>query len=408
MKRRYQLERKVTLFLHKMLKGQWSGFIADMKAGTPPEEAIAKLDNVSEGFKEQMLETMTQASTYGVKQAQAGVVGSVGLDWHLVNEDARKWAEQYAYSKIVDVNETSRRVLREKVSNWIVSGKPLPELIRDKKLVYLFGPKRAKMIAITEVTRAYAEANQMVFQQAGVKKRRWNTGNDELVCLICRPLNGKVVDINEPFPGGIMLPPAHPNCRCWITPVVEEDATTPAPLPAVAIPSAPVLAPSAVIPTPNVDLRSRNTQTIGISADLCGEYTDSEPGRAYLRSLKTILEPSTLLYLSEHDTARLAILERKPELVSRAIQSPDIIYKQLDHRLSGHWRQAFVIEDSQNPGHFVVVVVSLANLAGENNSEYHKVVTMHPVITRGLFKRTDQGLELRDRWMFADKQKTGG
>jgi len=203
----------------------------------PLEQALDAIDIVNQQFKDDMVLALQKAASNGVNQAQAAVQAAaasatavpnvqlpvMGIDWALVNENAKEWAQQYAYSEIGGITATTRKALRQKVGDWLVSGQPLQQLMRDKQLVQLFGPQRAKLIAVTEVTRAYAEANQLVFQQTGVQQRRWNTANDELVCSICGPLNGTVVGITEPFPGGIMLPPAHPNCRCWITPVVSEE-----------------------------------------------------------------------------------------------------------------------------------------------------------------------------------------
>ena len=233
--RRYHLERQYALSVKLMLYSQWKKFITDLKQGTPVQQAIEGLQ-ISEEQKQNVTRIFEQAAGYGVNQAQAAsqdAVASVtvpnapmpalSVDWSLINEDARTWARGYAYSQINGITDTTRRILSQRVNDWMVSGKPLQELMRDKRLVQLFGPTRAKMIAVTEVTRAYAEANQLVFQQTGVQQRRWNTANDELVCPICGPLNGMVVGITEPFSGGIMLPPAHPNCRCWITPVVSEE-----------------------------------------------------------------------------------------------------------------------------------------------------------------------------------------
>ena len=221
--RRYHLEKQLAAHFRQMLKKQWNSFVADLKAGTPLEQAISKLTDVSDEFRDRMLNEITMASSYGVSQGRDALPGrlGIGLDWKLVNEDASKRAQQYTYAEIQGITATTRDVLRSKVNDWIVSGEPLSTLTRDKGLVYLFGEKRAKKIAVTEVTRAYAEANQLVFQQTGVQRRRWNAGNDELMCPVCRKLNQKVAGINEPFPGGIMLPPAHPSCRCWITPMVE-------------------------------------------------------------------------------------------------------------------------------------------------------------------------------------------
>jgi hypothetical protein len=82
------------------------------------------------------------------------------------------------------------------------------------------------MIAVTEVTRSYAEGNQIAWKESGVVEgKEWNTANDEIVarCPICWPLHGVVIPIGEEFDGGFDGPPAHPRCRCWITPVVIGD-----------------------------------------------------------------------------------------------------------------------------------------------------------------------------------------
>ena len=50
-------------------------------------------------------------------------------------------------------------------------------------------------------------------RDAGVQYVRWHTQEDERVCEDCEPLDGKVFPINA-------MPqiPAHPRCRCYITP----------------------------------------------------------------------------------------------------------------------------------------------------------------------------------------------
>jgi len=235
--RRYQLERDQILFFKHLFKQQWKAFIAQLQSGVPLEQALNVIDVVNQQFKDDLVLALQRAASSGVNQAQAAVQAAaastsavpnvqlpmMSIDWALVNENAKEWAQQYAYSEIGGITATTRKVLRQKVGDWLASGQPLQQLMRDKQLVQLFGPQRAMLIAVTEVTRVYAEANQLVFQQTGVQKRSWNTAADELVCPICGPLNGTVVGITEPFPGGIMLPPAHPNCRCWITPVVSEE-----------------------------------------------------------------------------------------------------------------------------------------------------------------------------------------
>jgi hypothetical protein len=42
-------------------------------------------------------------------------------------------------------------------------------------------------------------------------------------CELCAPNADKVVPLGKGFPTGHLHPPAHPNCRCAIAPVIGED-----------------------------------------------------------------------------------------------------------------------------------------------------------------------------------------
>jgi hypothetical protein len=87
-----------------------------------------------------------------------------------------------------------------------------------------FGEDRAGRIAITEITRMYAEGNQLAGEDLRDQwpgeevLKRWFTNNDDRVCPICAPLNNTEIGIDESWiVDGVEYenPPAHPNCRCW-------------------------------------------------------------------------------------------------------------------------------------------------------------------------------------------------
>ncbi len=144
----------------------------------------------------------------------------------LANEAAARWARDYAAGLTELINGTSQRVFGEVISKWIqCPGATIGELHNALKDAFEINDARAHMIAVTETTRAYANGNKIAFLHGGVKKWRWNTNNDELVCPICGPLNGMVKNIGESFGEfhgeRFTEPPAHPNCRCWVTPVVD-------------------------------------------------------------------------------------------------------------------------------------------------------------------------------------------
>ena len=74
---------------------------------------------------------------------------------------------------------------------------------------------RAKRIVTTE-TEAVAEFMRWeTARMNGVTHKTWETAQDERVCPVCSPLNGKTVPIDKPFPDvGVSYPPAHVMCRC--------------------------------------------------------------------------------------------------------------------------------------------------------------------------------------------------
>jgi SPP1 gp7 family putative phage head morphogenesis protein len=122
------------------------------------------------------------------------------------------------------ITDTSRRFVTQAIADWIQSGQPLDKLVEVLRPMY--GPVRAEMIAATEVTRAYAEGNQVAWQESGVVAgMRWQSSRDELVCPICGPLHGQEVPLGSKFQhpesGQEYFPPAHVRCRCWIAPVVR-------------------------------------------------------------------------------------------------------------------------------------------------------------------------------------------
>lgn len=153
--------------------------------------------------------------------AQAESIG-VEFDPAAINEVAARWARDYSYDLIKDLDDRTRAVVQDALTKWQTQAGmtrgDLTELLRPA-----FGRDRAEMIAVTETTRAFAQA-QRIYQdllaEQGVKMMRvWNTDNDDLVCPICRPLNGQTENENgkfESIKGEIESPPAHVNCRCSV------------------------------------------------------------------------------------------------------------------------------------------------------------------------------------------------
>ena len=80
-------------------------------------------------------------------------------------------------------------------------------------------PMRALMIAIAESNRAVSAATVARYRDAGLAEMEWTTFDP---CPICAQNDGQTVGIGAPFPSGHTQPPAHPNCRCALLPVIPD------------------------------------------------------------------------------------------------------------------------------------------------------------------------------------------
>jgi len=159
---------------------------------------------------------------FAVEMGKEAAIG-IGVNWSLVNDAVVNWARNHAAEDVSKITVATKKMVQNKVTEWIESGDPLKEL--EKELLPTFGKVRAKRIAVTEVTNAYAGGNLETWKNSGVvEKKRWNTAGTD-VCPICLDLDQQVVPIDAMFidSAGMQYerPPAHVNCKCNITPVVE-------------------------------------------------------------------------------------------------------------------------------------------------------------------------------------------
>ena len=69
-----------------------------------------------------------------------------------------------------------------------------------------------------DALKVIAEGKRLKKEWPGVPViKTWYTCNDDLVCPICKSLDGKEVELDKNFTKGIFMPPACPECRCWIS-----------------------------------------------------------------------------------------------------------------------------------------------------------------------------------------------
>jgi hypothetical protein len=157
----------------------------------------------------------------GAATTQAGLFAAglnIPLDIAKINVAAWAWANQYSFELVKGITATTQALVGQVVSQFIATpGMTIGDLAAAIEVP--FGAARAQMIAVTETTRAYTQANmvtQSMLRDMGVNTVRvWQTSKDDKTCEdICVPLDGLEESEWGDYADG---PPAHVNCRCWTT-----------------------------------------------------------------------------------------------------------------------------------------------------------------------------------------------
>lgn len=189
------------------------GWLDSLPPGTLHDEATERLIVIF--FQQAALRAI------GLSQVEA----SFDIDWSLVNARVLAWVRKYVFQFLEGLDATTLDALREALENFVTT----PGFtIADVMAVLPFGEDRALRIAVTEITRIYAEAVRQAGQELKKQypdvriEKRWWTNRDDRVCPICQPLHGQITEIDDGFgvePGeaGLLTPPAHTGCRCWLS-----------------------------------------------------------------------------------------------------------------------------------------------------------------------------------------------
>ena len=159
---------------------------------------------------------LSQANEQAIAFAQGRAAELVGMRW---DDDAGEWITNPNPEWAIDgttrdnIQSLTTQAMEE---GW--SNDDLAQRIQDDEG---FSDARAEMIARTETAFADVHGNMDAYEASGlVDATEWVVGAGE--CDICEEnAAAGPVAMGEAFPSGDDMPPAHPNCRCDVLPVVN-------------------------------------------------------------------------------------------------------------------------------------------------------------------------------------------
>jgi SPP1 gp7 family putative phage head morphogenesis protein len=147
---------------------------------------------------------------------------------------------QTVFEALRDVAHEEARTIRSELARGLIDGDNPREMAgRLNEKLESITRNRLATIARTTIIDSHSTATLDRYEDAGVdvvSHGEWTTAGDDRVCSICEALEGKLFTIQEmrdatfTLPGvdfDIQLrPPAHPNGRCVILPVIGADPPT--------------------------------------------------------------------------------------------------------------------------------------------------------------------------------------
>lgn len=134
-----------------------------------------------------------------------------------IDDSGKAWIQEHALDLAKGIDETTTDKLRVQLEEAMSQGEGIEKIARRIRQVFEEASVyRSAMIARTETTNAANMGSLSAAKRGGCQTKTWYTAMDERVCPYCGILHGKTIGIDDVFPGDILGPSRHPNCRCTL------------------------------------------------------------------------------------------------------------------------------------------------------------------------------------------------
>ena len=172
--------------------------------------ALGQLRITDEGIVQQADEA---AADYAEDRA-AELVGMKWLDGRLVENPTAAYA----------ITDATRDAINDLVSTAVSEGWAPRRLASAIEEAAVFSDARADMVARTELAFAHSNGNFEGWKASGVVEgKQWLVAGAPCEDCVANEAAG-VIGLEDEFPSGDAMPPAHPNCECDVAAVLGDQA----------------------------------------------------------------------------------------------------------------------------------------------------------------------------------------
>lgn len=118
--------------------------------------------------------------------------------------------------------EKLMETLNDNLTHCVITGKSTTELTKLLQDRFDVSYRQAKTLVKTEAAHIQVQAAAQRYQDYGLTEYEFLGRDEHDIGCNCKKLNGKVFKYSE-AKVGVNMPPLHPNCRCDIIPVINNE-----------------------------------------------------------------------------------------------------------------------------------------------------------------------------------------
>lgn len=171
---------------------------------------MGAMQEPAKGTRPISTELLTDLFAQGVRQLDPDVQPVLPYDFEATLAAASEVIRDYTDEWWEQFNASTRRQLRNLIAQAEAQGMTTAQVAQ--RLAPLFGPQRARTIAVSELTNLMGMGAQETYRRAGFGYWEWRTVRDARVDEICTRLD------RRRFPMSVRFRRAHVHCRCWPVP----------------------------------------------------------------------------------------------------------------------------------------------------------------------------------------------
>jgi len=249
----WEEERKIIISNLKKMKKTWLEKDVIDQILYPRKQFEVKIAKETKAIFEPLMEERGNEELRKIeaelRKPKKQTAAEVGIAFDVENPNVQSWLNAYTLYFSKNLEAVSISKLRTQLTEGMAAGEGIPELTKRVNLTYdNWNKVRSETIARSETIRASNRAALEAYKQSGVvKKKIWITHFGPLTCPHCEMMDGRTIDLEKNFWDlgetsivqveeegkltthtmkfdyeAVETPPAHPRCRCAMSPWIKE------------------------------------------------------------------------------------------------------------------------------------------------------------------------------------------